>query len=66
MSSFVLKSKHETERDEQYGRVITIKRFDVAIAPIDGETFMRRIHGFHDVLIRKLKKLKLIVELKST
>lgn len=46
--------------------MITIKRFDVAIAPIDGEAFMRRFDGFDDVLIRKLQKLKLIVELEIT
>lgn len=44
----------------------TIKRFDVAIAPIDGEALMRRIDGFDDVVIRKLQKLKLIVKLEST
>lgn len=48
------------------GKTITIKRFDVAIAPIDGEAFLRRFDGFDDVLIRKLQKLESIVELEST
>lgn len=55
---FPLKSKHR-EGD-------TVERFDVAVAAIDGEAFMRRIYGFDDVLIGKLEKLELIVELEST